>query len=130
MFEGEASNPLRTWEFGGSAYYYEWPKVADAVIEAGFVALIMAPATPADDVPGSRTHCLEEIVVVGSRPPCLVAESGRRGDRSRIRYNKVAALYMPKCHITKNGQEPINRQNLQSWGPFFKRIARRHERMP
>ena len=34
MSQREASNPLRTWEFGGYTYYSEWPKVADAVIEA------------------------------------------------------------------------------------------------
>jgi hypothetical protein len=34
MSQGEASNSLRTWEFGGYAYYFEWPKVADAMIEA------------------------------------------------------------------------------------------------
>ena len=47
------------------------------------MALIMAPATPADDVPGRSPYRLEEMVVLGSRPPCLVAESGRHGDRSR-----------------------------------------------
>jgi hypothetical protein len=31
---GEAYKLLRTWEFRGYAHYSEWPKVADAVIEA------------------------------------------------------------------------------------------------
>ncbi len=31
---GEASNSLRTWEFGDYTHYAEWPKVADDVIEA------------------------------------------------------------------------------------------------
>src|SRR5437870_5309680 len=34
MSQVEAANSLRTWEFGGYAHYSEWPKVADAVIEA------------------------------------------------------------------------------------------------
>ncbi len=29
-----AAHSLRTWEFGDYAHYAEWPKVADAVIEA------------------------------------------------------------------------------------------------
>jgi len=29
-----AANSLMTWEFGDYAHYSEWPKVADAVIEA------------------------------------------------------------------------------------------------
>ena len=48
MSQVEAPNSLRTWEFGGYAHYSEWPKVADAVIEAEKihkVALIMASAT-------------------------------------------------------------------------------------
>jgi hypothetical protein len=35
MSQVEAPNSLRTWEFGDYAHYSEWPKVADAVIEAG-----------------------------------------------------------------------------------------------
>ena len=31
---GKASNLLRTWELRGYALYSEWPKVADAMIEA------------------------------------------------------------------------------------------------
>ena len=46
-------------------------------------AVSLAPATPADDVPGRSTYRLAAMVVVGLRPPCLVAESGRPGDRSR-----------------------------------------------
>jgi hypothetical protein len=34
MSQGEASLSLRTWEFRGYAPYSEWPKVADAMIEA------------------------------------------------------------------------------------------------
>ena len=34
MSQGEASNSLRAWEFGGYGHYSEWPKVADAMIEA------------------------------------------------------------------------------------------------
>jgi hypothetical protein len=34
MFQMEAPNPQRTWEFVGYTHYSEWPKVADAVIEA------------------------------------------------------------------------------------------------
>ena len=45
-------------------------------------ALIMASATLADDVPGRSTYATEALEVCGSRPPCRVAESSRRGDRS------------------------------------------------
>ena len=34
MSQVEAPNSLRTWEFWDYAHYSEWPKVADAVIEA------------------------------------------------------------------------------------------------
>jgi len=34
MSQVEAPNSLRKWDFWDSAYYSEWPKVADAVIEA------------------------------------------------------------------------------------------------
>ena len=34
MSQVEAPNYLRKWEFGDSASYAEWPKVADAVIKA------------------------------------------------------------------------------------------------
>jgi hypothetical protein len=34
MSQMEAPNSLRTWEFGGSVDYSQWPTVADAVIEA------------------------------------------------------------------------------------------------
>jgi hypothetical protein len=37
MSQGEASQLLRTWEFRGYAHYSEWPKVADAVIEAVYL---------------------------------------------------------------------------------------------
>ncbi|HEY5869537.1 MAG TPA: IS1 family transposase [Candidatus Tectomicrobia bacterium] len=48
------------------------------------LALIMASATPADDVPGRSTYTPEELEVWGPHPACRVAESGRRGDRSPI----------------------------------------------
>jgi hypothetical protein len=34
MSQVEVPNSLRTWEFGGYAHYYEWPKLAETVIEA------------------------------------------------------------------------------------------------
>ena len=34
MSQVEAPHYLRKWDFGDSASYAEWPKVADAVIEA------------------------------------------------------------------------------------------------
>jgi hypothetical protein len=36
MSQVEAPNYLRKWEFGDSASYAEWPKVADAVTEASY----------------------------------------------------------------------------------------------
>jgi hypothetical protein len=36
MSQVEAPNSLRTWEFWSYADYFEWPKVADTVIEADF----------------------------------------------------------------------------------------------
>jgi hypothetical protein len=34
MYQVEAPHYLRKWKFGDSVSYVEWPKVADAVIEA------------------------------------------------------------------------------------------------
>src|SRR5437773_6452605 len=34
MSKVEAPNPLKTWGFGGCTHYSEWPRMADAVIEA------------------------------------------------------------------------------------------------
>ena len=43
MSQGGAPNSLRILEFGGYAHYSEWPKVADAVIEAEYsIRLVLA----------------------------------------------------------------------------------------
>ena len=34
MFQSEGHNPLKNCELVYSSYYFKWPKVADAVIEA------------------------------------------------------------------------------------------------
>jgi len=39
MPPGAVSNALRKWEFGDSASYSEWPKVADAVIEVQYTLM-------------------------------------------------------------------------------------------
>ena len=36
MFQSEGHNPLKNCELVYSSYYFKWPKVADAVIEASF----------------------------------------------------------------------------------------------
>jgi hypothetical protein len=43
MSQVEAPNYLRKWEFGDSAFYAGWPKVADAVIEAAMALIHSYP---------------------------------------------------------------------------------------
>src|SRR5713101_1714532 len=72
------------------------------------MALSMAAATPANAVPGRSTSAPAELGGWGARPPGLVDESGRRGDRSPPHHTYSTSMEAAQT-------EGARRMDWQTW---------------